>query len=35
MYGISLAAIGMLANLPTSLSINAYGPVVDNAGGLA
>lgn len=32
LYGISLAAIGMLSNLPTGLTIDAYGPVCDNAG---
>jgi inorganic pyrophosphatase len=35
MYGIALAAIGMLSNLPTCLTIDGYGPVSDNAGGIS
>jgi H(+)-translocating pyrophosphatase len=35
MFGISLAALGMLGNLAISLAIDAYGPIADNAGGLA
>jgi len=35
MFGVSLAALGMLANLATCLSIDVYGPVCDNAGGIA
>jgi inorganic pyrophosphatase len=35
MYGISLAALGMLSTLATGLTIDAYGPVCDNAGGFA
>ena len=35
MYGVALAAIGMLITLATGLTIDAYGPVCDNAGGIA
>jgi len=35
MYGVALAAIGMLSNLATGLTIDVYGPVCDNAGGIA
>ena len=35
MYGISLAALGMLGCLPIALAIDGYGPISDNAGGLA
>ena len=34
MYGISLAALGMLATLTTGLTIDGYGPIADNAGGI-
>merc|ERR1711935_449783 len=35
MLGVALAALGMLSNLATCLSIDVYGPVCDNAGGIA
>jgi len=35
MYGVALAAIGFLSNLATGLTIDVYGPVCDNAGGIA
>jgi K(+)-stimulated pyrophosphate-energized sodium pump len=35
MYGIALAAIGMISTIATGLTIDAYGPVSDNAGGIA
>ncbi|HDI02546.1 MAG TPA: sodium-translocating pyrophosphatase, partial [Candidatus Aenigmarchaeota archaeon] len=34
-YGIGLAAVGMFASLGTTLSIDSYGPTVDNAEGIA
>ena len=35
MYGIALSALGMLGSLPVALSIDGYGPISDNAGGIA
>ncbi|CDJ50136.1 H+-translocating inorganic pyrophosphatase TVP, putative [Eimeria brunetti] len=34
-FGVSLAALGMLSTLPVGLAIDAFGPISDNAGGIA
>merc|ERR1719310_1434229 len=35
LYGVGIAALGMLGSLPVALTIDGYGPISDNAGGIA
>jgi len=35
MYGVGMAALGMLGTLPVCLSVDGFGPISDNAGGIA